>query len=809
MLGKSGTVLADEWYYILLMTRPGREVGAISGSLALTRDGDVDWSPNVMGGSPTLRPAPLYADGDHPQAALTLGGCVGAAPDRGGWKIRIADAMLLQTVPGRGQLDSFPRAVYMYDPIEHHREMYNLKQSDPEVKDVVSAAVAVLKATEPEAETPERTTEAVLARLQATDAHGIKVGLKSPFLPLLQALLQRAMPAQQLAISLEAYRLWVELEPGNAVVLEGAADLSIGLGRWEEGIGWMLAAREGTTRQVDAALLLGRQLLPGLLTMMRRAHATDPAGPGWQPLLASIQASCPSLSATIANLSTALVNPAAADITTLRRGDFVALCEACVADQQALRAMTLAGGRWEAGNSHGWRPLHYSALLGSASLAAAMIAEGAAPLVRTAEGSTPLHVAAARGFGSVVAALRSAMDSQSFSELAAATDGNGRTALEVYCASGLDPVLRAQAATQVGSHPPLLTVAEALQTECAADAEAARLAASAAKEPYRAGQHNPIHEATELRAELAGLKLGALKQRARGMLDPTDYLEFLDEIDNSDDPITTARELIVEGHAWQQPPPPPPPPPAAQGEEEEEEDDAGGWEGGAEEEAALLSRALGAGQALAPDHCELTVRQSAELSAEELRSAFLDVDRPLLLRGRQNPKDQRRWDRLRTVWRREYLLEKYGDVQLSTGAVPHAATFRLPTNTTTLGRFIADQQAAHVEPGIEGALPYVFESLEKEHVLWGISSETPTLLAEAGEQALQATLGRPQAFLGVAGTGDHQPTPTHPVLMPWCGVLILDVAAWLQVRRCTFTGMRTTSWSMAPSSGPSSRRRSP
>ena len=40
------------------------------------------------------------------------------------------------------------------------------------------------------------------------------------------------------------------------------------------------------------------------------------------------------------------------------------------------------------------------------------------------------------------------------------------------------------------------------------------------------------------------------KQRARGMLDPTDYLEFLDEIDNSDDPITTARELIVEGHAW-------------------------------------------------------------------------------------------------------------------------------------------------------------------------------------------------------------------------------------------------------------------
>ena len=65
--------------------------------------------------------------------------------------------------------------------------------------------------------------------------------------------------------------------------------------------------------------------------MMRRAHATDPAGPGWQPLLASIQASCPSLSATIANLSTALVDPAAADITTLRRGDFVALCEACVA----------------------------------------------------------------------------------------------------------------------------------------------------------------------------------------------------------------------------------------------------------------------------------------------------------------------------------------------------------------------------------------------------------------------------------------------------------------------------------------------
>ena len=57
VLGKSGTVLADEWYYILLMTRPGREVGAISGSLALTRDGDVDWSPNVMGGSPTLRPA--------------------------------------------------------------------------------------------------------------------------------------------------------------------------------------------------------------------------------------------------------------------------------------------------------------------------------------------------------------------------------------------------------------------------------------------------------------------------------------------------------------------------------------------------------------------------------------------------------------------------------------------------------------------------------------------------------------------------------------------------------------------------------
>eukprot|EP01045_Picozoa_sp_COSAG04_P025212 COSAG04_NODE_3268_length_2991_cov_3.300830_3_plen_117_part_00 len=43
----------------------------------------------------------------------------------------------------------------------------------------------------------------------------------------------------------------------------------------------------------------------------------------------------------------------------------------------------------------------------------------------------------------------------------------------------------------------------------------------------------------------------------------------------------------------------------------------------------LLRRVLGAGQALAPDHCELTVRQSADLSAEELRSAFLDVDRPL------------------------------------------------------------------------------------------------------------------------------------------------------------------------------------
>ena len=64
------------------------------------------------------------------------------------------------------------------------------------------------------------------------------------------------------------------------------------------------------------------------------------------------------------------------------------------------------------------------------------------------------------------------------------------------------------------------------------------------------GQHNPLHEAKALRAELAGLTLGALKQRARGVLEPSDYLEFLHELEHSDDPAATARELIVEGHAW-------------------------------------------------------------------------------------------------------------------------------------------------------------------------------------------------------------------------------------------------------------------
>ena len=53
-----------------------------------------------------------------------------------------------------------------------------------------------------------------------------------------------------------------------------------------------------------------------------------------------------------------------------------------------------------------------------------------------------------------------------------------------------------------------------------------------------------------------------------------------------------------------------------------------------------------------------------------------------------------------------------------------------------------------VVAGMEGALPYVFESLEQEHVLWGISSETPTLLAEAGEQALQAERSQPGASRG-------------------------------------------------------------
>ena len=157
---------------------------------------------------------------------------------------------------------------------------------------------------------------------------------------------------------------------------------------------------------------------------VRSVHKRAPADHGWQQLAANLRRDCPSLPA-------AVPQSLAADVIAF--ADLKAVVEDCLTDARTLQGIAAAaagagGGSVNAANARGWAPVHHAAFLGGAKLLAELLALGADPALRTAQGHTALHIAVLSTFAPAVQVLLAHEPG-----LAGLRDVHGRTAADLAC----------------------------------------------------------------------------------------------------------------------------------------------------------------------------------------------------------------------------------------------------------------------------------------------------------------------------------------------------------------------------------------